>query len=419
MLNSIPCGDLELNISHPHGIPTLVPSPSLERRLDWRIHAAHEHTPTSEGVSTLPPFVVHLHIHYLETLPTLLGALEACASGLQGMRLFISTGSSSKADAIHKALQDSCIGQQSERITVRVCPNRGRNLGPLLHHLWPDLQQEALVLHLHGKRSLESNLGDAWLKQLLEQLLPDGPTVFALRERFSQDPKLGLLMPQAPELIRPYLNWGSNFELANQFAHQFGGKLHHEAILVFPPGSMFWMRPAAIAPLAQCMTNLDELPPEPLPVDGSSLHAIERLVAHSCEASGHTWQLLCNNSIPSAELTETPQRMSVWEPSTQEFQQATALLAARCRQQEEAFTNLERCTKQVQEADTQIRNLLDKVDRADEQLREADGQLKEADATIRELMKAVNEREQQIAVMASSWAWKFTCLLKKLIRARA
>ena len=409
MLNSIPCGDLELNISHPNGMPTLVASRSLERRLDWRLHAAPKRSQTPQRIRDLPPFAVHLHIHFLETLPTLLEALEACSSGLQGMRLWISTGSSRKADSILEAVKNSGIADQTETLAVRVCPNRGRNLGPLLHHLWPDLRDEALVLHLHGKRSLESNLGEAWLKQLLQQLLPDGPTVFALRERFSQDPKLGLVMPQTPELIRPYLNWGNNFELANQFAQQFGETLRRDAVLMFPPGSMFWMRPAAIAPLAQCVANLGELPPEPLPVDGSSLHAIERLVAHACEASGHDWQLFCDQATPEAATSRAEQTISVRAPCPQEFRQATALLAARCRQQEEAFTNLERCTQQVQEADTQIRNLLHNVNHAD-------GQLQEADATIRELMKAVNERDQQIAVMASSWAWKFTSLLKKLTR---
>ena len=423
MLNSISCGDLELNISHPNGMPTLVASRSLERRLDWRLQAAPERAPTPQRISALPPFAVHLHIHYLETLPTLLEALEACSSGLQGMRLWISTSSSSKADSILEALKNSGITEQAETLAVHVCPNRGRNLGPLLHHLWPDLRNEALVLHLHGKRSLESNLGEAWLKQLLQQLLPDGPTVFALRERFNQDPQLGLVMPQAPELIRPYLNWGNNFELANQLAQQFGETLRRDAVLMFPAGSMFWMRPAAIAPLAQCVANLGELPPEPLPVDGSSLHAIERLVAHACEASGHDWQLFCDQATPEAATSRPQQAISVRAPCPQEFQQATALLAARCRQQEEAFTNLDRCTKQVQEADTQIRNLLNKVNRADEQLQEADEQLqeadeqlKDADATIRTLMKTVTQRDQQIGMMASSWGWKLTRLLKKLTR---
>ena len=163
MPSSIPCGDLDLNIAHPHGMPTLVPSPALEQRLDWRLMSAQGDGPMGAGISAnrLPPLPVHLHVHYLETLPKLLNALNACRTGIQGLRLWISTDRSVKADAITATLQQHPISELATTIAVRVCPNRGRNLGPLLLHIWPELQQEELVLHLHGKRSKETDLGDA------------------------------------------------------------------------------------------------------------------------------------------------------------------------------------------------------------------------------------------------------------------
>ena len=298
MPSSIPCGDLDLNITPPLGIPTLVPSQALEQRLDWRLIPAQGDGPMGAvNASPVPPLAVHLHVHYLETLPTLLNALNACRSGLQGLRLWISTDSSAKAQSITTTLQQHQIAEQVSSLAVRVCANRGRNFGPLLLQLWPELQQEALVLHLHGKRSRETNLGDAWLEQLLKCLLPDGDTVLALRQQFHSDPNLGVVMPQPPELIRPYLNWGMNFELARQLARAMGQQLHRDAILVFPARGMFWARPAALAPLTQCVQALEALPPEPLAVDGSSLHAIERLVAHACDGSGHHWRLACEVNL--------------------------------------------------------------------------------------------------------------------------
>ncbi len=427
MLNSIPCGDLELNISHPHGMPTLVPSPALEQRMDWRLQqapdavASSEQTGAETDASPLPPLAVHLHVHYIETLPTLLGALSSCRSGLQGLRLWISTDTSAKANAISATIQQNMLAEQATTTKVRVCPNRGRNLGPLLQRLWPELKQEALLLHLHGKRSLETDLGTAWLDQLLQRLLPDGDTVLALRQQFHNDPTLGLVMPQPPALIRPYLNWGNNFELARQLAKPMGQDLHPDAVLVFPAGGMFWVRPAALAPLTECVVALAELPPEPVPVDGSSLHAMERLVAHACEASGHHWRLACPS--PGAASSDMGS-ISVLESRPNDFQQATSLLASRCRHIEEQLlcsaTNLERCNaqlnqqietadKQLREADQQFREAMKQLSEADKQLREADQQLREADTTIRDL-------NHQIMVMASSWGWKFTCLLKKLLR---
>ena len=394
MPSSIPCGDLDLNIAHPHGMPTLVPSAALEQRLDWRLIPAQGDGPMGAvNASPLPPLAVHLHVHYLETLPKLLNALNACRTGTQGLRLWISTDRSAKADAITAALQQHPIATQATTIAVRVCPNRGRNLGPLLLHLWPELQQEALVLHLHGKRSKETDLGDVWLEQLLKRLLPDGQTVLALRQRFHNDPQLGVVMPQPPELIRPYLNWGMNFELACQLAHGMGLRLHPDAVLAFPAGGMFWARPAAIAPLTKCLAVMETLPQEPLAVDGSSLHAIERLVAHACEASGHHWQLACEAS-PAAS---SPSSLSVLKSQPEEFQQAASLLALHCRQLADQLlcsqTNLERCNQQIESAGQQ---------------------LLEADHTIKELVQTLGERDQQIQTMASSWGWKLTRLWQRL-----
>ena len=363
MLSSIPCGDFELNISHPSGTPTLVPSQALERRLDWRLHRTAEiiglHNETSDNaeLTQLPPLAVHLHVHYVETLPALLQALEACQDGLDDLRLWISTDSSAKAEQIEMALQNSCLSKRAVLTKVHICANKGRNLGPLLNDFWPELKDQELVLHLHSKRSVESNLGEAWLDQLLQCLLPDSDTLRALRHQFQRDSKLGLVMPQPAELIRPYLNWGSNFELAQQLAAPLGKRLHRDAVLMFPAGGMFWFKPAALAPLVECINILGELPPEPLAVDGSSLHALERLASHACESSGHHWKLLCHNTPTPA--TTPAANLSVLEPQAEIFQQATALLAARFRQQDEQLectsVNLDRCTQQLESADTTIR----------------------------------------------------------------
>ena len=411
MPSSIPCGDLDLNIDHPHGMPNLVPSAALEQRLDWRLIPAQGNGLVGPRIkaSPLPPLAVHLHVHYLETLPTLLNALNACRTGLQGLRLWISTDRSAKADAITEALQQHPIAEQATTIAVRVCPNRGRNLGPLLLHLWPQLQQEALVLHLHGKRSKETDLGDAWLDQLLRRLLPDGETVQALRQRFHNDPHLGVVMPQPPDLIRPYLNWGMNFELAGQLAHGMGVRLHRDAVLAFPAGGMFWARPAALTPLTKGLGVMETLPPEPLAVDGSSLHAIERLVAHACEASGFHWRLACEAS-PAASSASS---LSVLTSQPEEFQQATSLLALQCRQlessrkQKEAEllcseTNLDRCNQQLKQLKQHIES--------------AGQQLLEADRTIKELVQTLGERDQQIQTMASSWGWKLMRLWQRLLK---
>ena len=394
MLSSIACGDLELNLAHPYGTPTLVASRGLEQRLDLRLDPHWESPHRGHGNQRL---AVHLHVHYLETLEALLEALNQCVDGLKGCDLWVSTDSSSKAIAIGSAIEANPFQAAVNRIELRVCRNRGRNLGPLLSELWPELSRYNLLLHLHGKRSVESDLGQSWRQELLATLLPDSDTLQGLRHSFAKNSGLGLVMPQPPELIRPYLNWGSNFEMSSLLAEQLGGTLHHNAVLMFPAGMMFWCRPEALQPLAKLCQTLHELPPEPLAVDGTSLHALERLVVHGCEQAGFSWRLLCRE--PSGQSAE----LSVWKKESAAYLQATALMAARLREEHEqricAETNLANCSEQLQR-----------------QITKTDQQLKSADEQLRTLIKQVSERDQRLLAMSSSLSWKFTRPLRWLKR---
>jgi lipopolysaccharide biosynthesis protein len=55
-----------------------------------------------------------------------------------------------------------------------------------------------------------------------------------------------------------------------------GGKLFEN--INFPVGTMFWARTKALKPLFDLNLSWSDYPDEPLPYDGSMLHAIERIL---------------------------------------------------------------------------------------------------------------------------------------------
>jgi lipopolysaccharide biosynthesis protein len=57
----------------------------------------------------------------------------------------------------------------------------------------------------------------------------------------------------------------------------------------FPVGSMFWARPCALSPLLDLKLDWDDYPEEPIPDDGTILHALERLIPFSAGKVGLTW----------------------------------------------------------------------------------------------------------------------------------
>jgi lipopolysaccharide biosynthesis protein len=56
----------------------------------------------------------------------------------------------------------------------------------------------------------------------------------------------------------------------------------------FPVGTMFWARPAALAPFKRLGLSWKDYPREPVPYDGTILHAIERLVPFVAQGAGYT-----------------------------------------------------------------------------------------------------------------------------------
>jgi lipopolysaccharide biosynthesis protein len=52
---------------------------------------------------------------------------------------------------------------------------------------------------------------------------------------------------------------------------------------------MFWARPAALEPILRLGLNTNDFPEEPIKIDGTLAHAIERLFALGTEQAGYTW----------------------------------------------------------------------------------------------------------------------------------
>lgn len=66
-----------------------------------------------------------------------------------------------------------------------------------------------------------------------------------------------------------------------------GLKVNLPQAFEFPVGTMFWCRPMASRPLFELGLSWDDYPPEPLPIDGTILHAIERLLPFIAQHEGY------------------------------------------------------------------------------------------------------------------------------------
>jgi lipopolysaccharide biosynthesis protein len=150
-----------------------------------------------------------------------------------------------------------------------------------------------LVGHVHSKRSLtntpllinENAWGDAWREFLWQNLLGGlYPMMDRIVAAFEQQNTLGLVFPSDPNMV----GWDTNRDHAAEIAARMGWKHPLPDYFDFPLGTMFWMRRDALQPLLDLGLTWDDYPEEPVPYDGTILHALERLVPIACELAGFT-----------------------------------------------------------------------------------------------------------------------------------
>jgi len=235
---------------------------------------------------------LHLHLHYPELGPeyaarlsAALGGLPAHATAQAPVDLILTTTSDARRIEIEYAFR----GYKGGDMRLMVVPNRGRDIGPFVTEVGAVVQagQYDVVGHLHGKRSLATDavMGDRWRSFLLETLLGGAAGLPAVLSLFAGDPNLGLVFAED----RHCVGWSKNRPAAEVLA----ARMQPPPVLpdwpVFPLGTMFWARPAALAPLWGLGLGPQDLPGEPVAYDGTILHAMERMLPAVCSSTGHGW----------------------------------------------------------------------------------------------------------------------------------
>lgn len=229
---------------------------------------------------------VHAHFYYPELAVDFLRRLS-----LNRLRsdLFLTTDSEVKADF----LRDAALAYRQGRVTIRLVPNRGRDWGAFLTGILPEIDPDYdIVGHLHGKRSPHSSVGDPWREFMWEHLLGSRHSMGDLiAGRFAADARLGLVFADDPHLP----DWDGNLDVASRLVRQMGFEATLPPYIDFPVGSMFWARVAALRPLTKLRLAWEDYPDEPVPNDGSLLHALERLVPFVVAKAGYRF---ATTSVP-------------------------------------------------------------------------------------------------------------------------
>jgi glycosyltransferase involved in cell wall biosynthesis len=237
--------------------------------------------PAANNAAPIEPgkIAVHGHFHYPELLPDFIRRLR---QNRHAFDLFLTTTTQAKADEIASAVAKFELG----KVEIAVGSNRGRDLAPFLRGLRDGLYSGYDVVgHFHGKRSphVESTTGDNWRRFLWEHLVGgEFAMADAILRVFAEEPRVGLVFAEDPHLN----GWDENLKIAEALATRMKLRGPLPMHFDFPIGTMFWARPAALKPLIRLNLEDDDFPAEPLPIDGTLLHTLERIIPFAAAEAG-------------------------------------------------------------------------------------------------------------------------------------
>jgi lipopolysaccharide biosynthesis protein len=223
---------------------------------------------------------LHIHLHYPEVAGEIFSRLK---SSRMHPDLFISvTSDQARADVLS---QIDMTGLRNH--VVRIVPNRGRDIGPLFTG-FPELFSSGyeIIGHVHGKKSVKlgADFAHEWAAFMYENLLGGkAPMMDVILGKMQADPSIGIVFPDDPHVV----GWEANWSFARELGDRMGVRESLRAGSInFPVGTMFWARTRALEPFLKLNLQWENYPEEPLPYDGSMLHAMERLFPQVSESQG-------------------------------------------------------------------------------------------------------------------------------------
>lgn len=225
---------------------------------------------------------VFAHIFYPDLAEEMLNATNNIPASCT---IYISTDSAIKA----KEIDDACKNVSKHPFEIRLLPNRGRDIAPMLVGFRDRLLEVDYAVHIHSKKSKHyAKEFESWRRYLINGNLGSKELVQNILALLSNE-KIGAYMPDHYAPIRKLIQWGGNFNTLSSMLGLCGQQLTKEHCLDFPSGSMFWFKPKALQPLFDLHLRFYHFDAEKGQVDGTLAHAIERGFFYFVESAGYEW----------------------------------------------------------------------------------------------------------------------------------
>lgn len=256
----------------------------------------------------MPRVGVLVHVYYQE----LLGEILARISGIPVPFDLIVTN----ASGIPLSIEPSEAGTQLRELRVLDVPNRGRDILPMISVVNAGLLEPYdLVFKVHTKKSewrkshdSLTGSGDEWRDAFLADLVGSVECISGILSAFAEDPSIGLVT--ATNCLVGPEHWGGDREITAELLRRLELDLSPNELL-FASGSIYWVRGFLLNGLRALDLAVEDFDEEAGQVDGTTAHAVERIIGILCEEAGFSLR-----EVDALQFSSAGQGWKRYDPAT-------------------------------------------------------------------------------------------------------
>lgn len=229
--------------------------------------------------------LVIIHAAYPDLVPFDLSYIDRIP---QGIDVLLTTP--------NQTISDEIIRLSKREIKVIVVENRGRDLGALLVSAAPFISDYPYICFVHDKKSSQQRViaGETFRDVIWNNTLYDSVYIKKVLDIFHEHPEIGVLstpwvyFENFFDWIWQGGPWENNYETTQKLLHDLKVSVpldRKKGPLTL--GMSFWFRRDALTPLFARQWKSEDFPQEPMGLDGTICHAIERSLSYVAQSQGY------------------------------------------------------------------------------------------------------------------------------------